>query len=356
MKKINVAELLSNCPSGMELDCTMFEGVEFDGIVDNKYTPIRCRIKNPDGGYNVYFFTKHGYWNDDCKAKCVIFPKGKTTWEGFHRPFKNGDIVTWEDRGSLVAFIYKERKDVAVVKHHFALYTGSLGTETDGEISLVENEIVFATEEEKAKLFKSIRDNGYKWNPDIKTLEKLVEPKFKVGDRIRHKCPEFRGERIVNICCDTGYFTTINDWIDIAHQDDWELVSEKLVGPKFNVGDIIQDMDAYKVKITEINIDDECYGYESIIAKGIGSIPFNEQDNWKLVSDKFDITSLKTFDQVLVRDFDNTPWEIEFFSRLLDGKHFKCSGLSYVQCIPYKGNEHLNGKKDDCDKYFKTWE
>ena len=34
----------------------------------------------------------------------------------------------------------------------------------------------------------------------------------------------------------------------------------------------------------------------------------------------------------------------------------KCSGLSYMQCIPYKGNEHLNGKKDDCDKYFKTWE
>ena len=33
-----------------------------------------------------------------------------------------------------------------------------------------------ATEEEKQKLFKAIKDNGYKWNPETKTLEKLIEP------------------------------------------------------------------------------------------------------------------------------------------------------------------------------------
>ena len=32
----------------------------------------------------------------DIKSKCVIFPKGKTTWEGFVPPckFKDGDILT----------------------------------------------------------------------------------------------------------------------------------------------------------------------------------------------------------------------------------------------------------------------
>lgn len=93
MEKINVVQLLKDCPSGMELDCTMFEGVEFDGIVDNEYLPIRCRIKNPAGGYNVYHFTKYGCWDSDCNAKCVIFPKGKTSWEGFVPPcqFKVGN-------------------------------------------------------------------------------------------------------------------------------------------------------------------------------------------------------------------------------------------------------------------------
>ena len=36
----------------------------------------------------------------------------------------------------------------------------------------------FATEEEKQKLFKAIKDNGYEWNAETKTLKKLVKPKF----------------------------------------------------------------------------------------------------------------------------------------------------------------------------------
>ena len=30
--KLNISELLKDCPKGMELDCTLFEGLEFDGI------------------------------------------------------------------------------------------------------------------------------------------------------------------------------------------------------------------------------------------------------------------------------------------------------------------------------------
>jgi hypothetical protein len=159
-----------------------------------------------------------------------------------------------------------------------------------------------ASEEEKAKLFKAIKDNGYRWNAETKALEELIQPKFKVGDKIFN-------------------------------------VLRKSMGA----------LGTFQGTISEIT--DDKYIFTD------GSYMFiSSQDNYELVPDKFDITTLKPFDQVLVRDFDNTPWEIEFFSRLLDGKHFKCSGLSYMQCIPYKGNEHLNGKKDDCNKYFKTWE
>ena len=57
MEKINVAELLKDCPRGMELECLMFEGLEFDSIVDHDYFPIRCRIKNSNDEYNFYYFT-----------------------------------------------------------------------------------------------------------------------------------------------------------------------------------------------------------------------------------------------------------------------------------------------------------
>ena len=301
MEKINIAELLKDCPKGMELDCTMYENVEFDYIEQNSELvyPIHCLMKI-NGGYNALVFTHNGCNDRHPNAKCVIFPKGKTTWEGFQRPFKDGDIVTWEDRGSLVAFIYKERKDIALVKHHFALYTGSLGIVTDGEISLVENEIVFATEEEKQKLFDAIKENGYKWNTETKTLEKLIQPKFKVGDRIKYKE-------------ETRWVCTIARVKDRYYVDGHPM----------------------------------CF-----------TLPFGKQDDYELVPNKFDITTLKPFDKVLVRDHNAQEWVASLFSNYNEPKKYKyicVNGSGYAQCIPYEGNEHLLGTTDDCDDYHKTW-
>ena len=301
--KINIAELLKYCPKGMELDCTVLEDLEFDGIVDSKYAPIRCRVKNPNGGYYVYNFTKYGCWLNTTFAKCVIFPKNKNTWEGFQRPFKDGDVVVAEYAESFQLFLLKHLTLIGDDNS----YDGYCYFGWDFQ----RNELFekgnwgfnrLATEDEKQKLFQAIKDNGYKWNAEAKTLEKL---------------------------------------------------------PKFKVGDVIQDIDTYKVKITEVSIEDGCYEYESIIAKGIGGIPFSEQDNWELVPNKFDITSLKPFEsKVLVRDRNTDKWIGAFYSHCKsNGKKFYTIGSSYYyQCIPYEGNEHLLDTTDDCDEYYKTCE
>lgn len=161
----------------------------------------------------------------------------------------------------------------------------------------------YATEEEKQKLFAAIKAKGYKWNSETKTLEKLIKPKFKVGN-------------------------------------------------------IVQNKDCYKVKITEVNIEDECYGYESLIAHGIGGISFNEQNDWELVPNKFDITTLKPFDKVLVRCSELEIWRISFFenyNRKYSRYPFVClNGNKYSQCIPYEGNKHLLGTSNDCNDFYKT--
>ena len=77
------------------------------------------------------------------------------------------------------------------------------------------------------------------------------------------------------------------------------------------------------------------------------------QDVWKLVPNKFDITTLKPFDKVLVRDFDNECWMTGIYSHQ-DNNIFIASG-HWNQCIPYKGNEHLLGTTNSCNDYFKTW-
>lgn len=300
--KINIAELLKDCPSGMELDCTLFEGLEFDSIVDNAFLPIRCRIKNSGGGYNVYNFTKYGCWVDMPFAKCIIFPKGKTTWEGFQRPFEDGDIVA-TNNGSWIGLTTGGKcgrfmPTYCVIKNY-----GKFEAYLDRKESWQFHRL--ATEEEKQKLFDAIKANGYKWNPETKTLEKL--PKFKVGDRIRK-------EDNPTEC-----------WY-------------------------VQGVD------TNCNLD---YFYH-IVAKGkIANLHFKEQDDWELVPNKFDISNLKPFDKVLVRDHNAQEWVASLFSNYNEPKKYKyicVNGSGYAQCIPYEGNEHLLGTTNDCDEYYKTWE
>jgi hypothetical protein len=129
---------------------------------------------------------------------------------------------------------------------------------------------------------------------------------------------------------------------------------------KFKVGDVIQDNEGYRVEIFDVNIDDECYGYISKILNGIGGISFKEQDDWELVNNKFDISTLVPFEsRVLVRDHESQtrrPAIWGFFDENC-GKHLYgvVGGNCFSMCIPYEGNEHLRGKIGDCDKFYQTW-
>lgn len=186
--KINIAELLKNSPSGMELDCTMFDNLYFDKVVEDCRYPIGCYTIY-DGCRTSVNFTEFGEFNNYGTAKCVIFPKDRTTWEGFHRPFKDGDIISDGFFDAICIF-----KGEGRIRGTVDFYCGISGTdelliknvkdqdEHFGEIY----EYKFATKEEKEKLFQVIKDNGYKWNPETKTLEKweLVPNKFDINSLV----------------------------------------------------------------------------------------------------------------------------------------------------------------------------
>lgn len=295
MEKINVANLLKDCPNGMELDCTMFDNANFIGV-ENYEKPICIRI-----GDMYLHLTEFGTWNFDKNAKCVIFPKGKTTWEGFIPPckFKNGDVLyvdandKWDndDRYKFV-FIFEElvgqkKEEIYGRKVMAHCYMTGDGYFRPRKVYLIDNKypIRFATEEEKQKLFNTIKGNGYKWICETKTLEKLVEPKFKVGDRIKEKKSN---EDIVLIT-------------DIT--DDYYIVETK-------------------------------YGMEVTISISI-------QNKYELVPYKFDITTLKPFDKVLVRMANDCVLVPKIFSyyatdpNIKDYPFITTVSISYTQCIPY---------------------
>ena len=458
--KINIAELLKDCPKGMELDCTIWENVTFEEVVtvkgfdDKKRVKIILSTRYSDGMKDEIILTEFGTYTDDETAKCVIFPKGKTTWDEFTPPcqFKDGDILTNKNRN---IFIYKgpmfynklltdfycgyrifDEKFIPKLpndKHFGDISECRLATEEekaklfqvikdngyrwdeesktletlpkfkDGDI-LANDDTVFiyngmeelspspcyyvyviadnngffaidtstkkygtriATKEEKNKLFEAIKNNGYRWDEETKKLNKLIEPRFTIGDTI--KSEKWQATRkIQGYVAGVGYFTTINDWVRIDEQDNWELVKDTT--PIFKIGDRIKKKDGidYRLRtIVSINNNhyiiktpdwfDNCYITDKL--------PFDCQNEYELIyNDKFDISTLIPFEsRVLVRDTEEEKWKSAIWGYYdvdhIEGYPYETvGGNCFCFCIPYEKNEHLHGTTNDCDDFYKTWE
>lgn len=366
-KKINIAELLKDCPSGMELNCISYDNVSFDKISSDKKDPypIFCYITDEKGNRSSISFTEDGCESKRYGAKCVIFPKGKNTWEKFIPPckFKDGDIIIKRDFIAILSFIEPGGR----IWYHCWYNTKAKGCKikTDFGIGCINDgdEIRFATEEERQKLFDTLKSSGYKWNAETKTLEKLVKPKFKIGDIVRSKnCPTAGNFVIVGVEKDNYSINLENYCIKFKDQDNYELINK----PKFKVGDRVKptyNTNQYIIK----GITTTHYTLEEVKHKFKYTEPIINDKDWELVPNKFDVNTLKTFDQVLVRLTNDCVWMPKFFYHYDTDSKMKyypfvthpfitIDNIRYPQCIPYKGNEYLCRTTNNCDEFYRVWE
>lgn len=289
MKKINIAELLKNCPNGTKLYSPLCGECYFDRI--NMGTII-CKKQNTQ----EITFTSEGYYMlpvfDDCE--CVLFPsKECRDWSKFQRLFKDGDIVVTTLNN--IAIISEHVKKELFYIH--ALMVGDNFYNNENTLVFVKRQ---ATKEEMQKLFEVIKKNGYRWNFQAKRLEKLIKPKFKVGDKIKLKNSPI-----------SSTVTKINDDGSICVNDYTWVIKYEL------------------------------------------------QYKYELVPDKFDISTLQSYiSKVLVRDDEDSIWQPCVWGLYDNGHRFPyvTTGNRYRYCIPYKGNEYLLGTTDDCSEYYKIWE
>ena len=449
---INIAEILKDCPEGTKLyspicgDCT-FEKIHLNTSI------VVCTQDYRTITFNVY----GQYFKDIDNAECLLFPsKNNRDWTKF-RPFKDGDIIS---SGSYIAIFHKFGKPQfceydKVIYYHCWCYQNGKDFKFKKDFGIGrDTEYNFATDKEKQKLFDIIKTNGYKWNPETKTLEKLIVTEFKDGDILtytgnytttfiyRNKDNEPNLTTSFYVACNdapTHNFLIYNKYtlialnencdVRLATEDEkiklfdaikangykWNAETktlEKIIVPKFKVGDkIVKKDDPTKSWYVQC-IDTYCNSdYYYIVTKGqVSNLHFKDQDNWELflthkfkvgdkvkhihtgiychikeyadelkgyytsighlikddnvdeweiIPNKFDISTLKAYDKVLVRDDNNSAWINTFFGfydNTTNKKYpFVAGSVNWSQCIPYEGNQHLLGTCDYCDEYYKNW-
>ena len=298
-ENLDLTKILKDCPKGTEFYSPICGKVEFEGVdAKREDYPITVYCKQSEDSYSFktepYGFTADGrFYSEAIFGECLLFPsKDQRDWSKWHRPFVDGDVVTVN---GLDIGIYAHENTYYCMLCDNTFYKQTIGNYYD---------IRLATAEEKEKLFQAIKDNGYQWNAEEKKLEKLITPKFKVGDRIRNK-----------------------------HNNETQTQ-------------------------TIVKVTDGWYHCEDV-SGGVSGIPVSSQDDYKAVVEKtkrFDPKTLQPFDKVLVRDESRQAWTCDFFSFLYD-KFVRCVGACYVYCIPYNDDtKHLVDKKSEAPEYYRYWE
>lgn len=358
--KINLVEILKDCPIGTKLYSPLCGECKLDTVTCKSILVESITFKtlhfNEDGTYY------EGY--DD--AECLLFPsKENRDWSKLQRPFKDGDVVTGENCACSYIAIFKEFIDDTSFSHHACLT--SFGKFSVDDISDNAN-LRLATPKENEKLFDAINDKGYRWNDETKTLDKWIEPKFKVGDKVQNKNSNMIG--IINLIINDEheYQVALKNggitYMLFEYQDDWELVPN--IKPKFKVGDRIKAISNSDqlCQYLIIGITDTHYTIEEVEAKFKYAEPIDNDKNWELVTNKFDINTLKPFEsRVLVRNSDNGFWQPTFWGVYEAEKANEHHYRNYLttkgffrHCIPYNDDtKHLIGTTNDCDNYYKNW-
>ena len=293
---MNIIEILKECPIGTKLYSTLCGECTLYSVTPNIGFSVLSIADE------IFSFSSQGKYT--LMGECCVFPtKDQRDWSRFQVPveFKDGDIIS---NGICTAIYNGNTNDYY---HGFYVGVGHIDI-PDHFIDTTQNSYFskenthLATEEEKEKLFKAIENNGYKWNKETKTLEKLIVPSFKIGDRIVRK-------------------------------------------------------DGVGVPMLITKVCDKFYKCTNCKTNQICVLRIKEQDDYELTSDKFDPTNLKLYDKVLVWDGYTERWNIDFFGRFDDNsKLFKTMTGSYSQCIPFENNEHLFDTNNECSDYYKTWE
>lgn len=295
MKKVNIAQLLKDCPKGMELYSPLCGKCVFDRL--NMGTII-CKKQNTQ----EITFTSEGYYmlpvSDDCE--CMLFPSRENRdWNTFYIcPFKKGDFIVkeYQEGGKFLAIFSHFGSPYEYTTNYLCLLKpdGKFKPNSDFGIGNTQ-EARLATDSEKKELLDAMAKNGYYWDECSMTLKKLTL-KFKVGDTIHKK--SHLNHTIVSIEEDR-YRMKDGFFLRFVDQHEWEVA-------KFDINSLKP--------------------FDKVLARD------KDTSNW--------------YCNFYSHHRNNTSHY-----------NYGCMSSAFHQCIPYNDEtKHLVGTNKECPEYYKTWE
>lgn len=182
--KINIAEILRDCPKGTKLYSPLYGKCNLDeiSISDGQTYPIILA-----SGSTLVRFTENGYYIEGFEdTECLLFPSSKIrSWDKF---FKRGDVVFNESSGLVAVFDGWVNDDY--VEFNTTINLIKKG-DFWGEEEVCDTEcFTRVTDEERAEFIAAAEKHyGGKYNPETLQVEP-VEPKcpFKPFDKVLVRC------------------------------------------------------------------------------------------------------------------------------------------------------------------------
>ena len=318
--KINVAEILKNKPQGTKLyDLLRNIDVELDKVdTTDVGTYIECTSTNEVGSTLLFDYSKLGTEKCWLEGLRILLPsKNMRDWGKF--AWKKGDLLI---NSCGFQCIFKEW-----ASDDYTKFNGCYSNSRDGYEDVSNAETAKFDKLDNNITYGYVREIERKLGGilNLETLE-IEKPEFKDGDILSIQEDEEHYHAILIFKGGTDVYV----YFDYFHR-------VLTYGTK---------IDENEKSISHLATDEEKQQLFSALKK--------ENKAWdadkKMFVDLKPKAELKPFDKVLVRDNEDDIWEVSLFGYKDGELYYRCdNGITWIQCIPYDGNEHLLGTTNNVE-------
>ena len=340
-KDFDIYEILKGAPVGTPLYTPMCGNVLLSYLATNKEAGEAIWTEDNNGEYS---FNKNGRWMEG--GEVMLFPSKKMRdWRKLS--WKKGDVLVSNDRRAHI--IFEKFTDYTYTKFagkHYCSKDGKKGYYYVRECNNAFTECFGSETEDDAKTYISAieKREGGKLNRETLEIEKPKKPVFELGNLYVFNEEDEDGELTI-----IGKLIGKNESEDtLTFGNQYEIENEKFVTDQaFDLRISVHEELREATEGEAVTFQEACTLWEK--SKKQGKEQGEEQP------------AFKPFDNVLVRNGKRCNWLPAFF--VSDrGENFAWrykvllihSGKSadFINCIPFKGNEHLAFTSDLADLPF----